>query len=178
MNMKLGKRFPVILCAGLLVALRLSRAQSQLASADFQNLVHVPGPAPIPNTSITQAPALAFFSGHIGLACQRQTPGDGSLYLIKSAFRHPLAVTLNFCPLETFTDLPALAIARQAGDVVIGWPAGWSACVLEETIDLNSASWRESSQQPVCQGGCYAVTVSLGSGNKFYRLGKIACGPQ
>jgi hypothetical protein len=151
---------------------------SPLATADFQNLLYVPAPAPIPNTSVTQAPAVSFFSGNIGVPCISTTPNNGLFYLVQSSFGQPFAAALNACSLEAISDWPALAITRQGGEIVVGWPTGWGTYVLEEANSLGVEAWRGSLQLPHCQGERFAVTVVPGKANKFFRLRKIACGSQ
>ena len=70
-------------------------------------------------------------------------------------------------PTSAVGGAPALSVSRSAGSVTISWPAAVTGFTLESTDSLPAPSWT-----PVSVGANNSVTITIGSGNKFYRLRK------
>lgn len=60
---------------------------------------------------------------------------------------------------------PTLTISAAAGSVTISWPSAVTGFTLESTDNLTTPSW-----SPVSGVANNSVTVTIGAGNKFYRL--------
>jgi hypothetical protein len=60
---------------------------------------------------------------------------------------------------------PTLSIGAGAGSVTISWPSAVTGFTLESTDSLTAPSW-----SPVVGVANNSVTITIGAGNKFYRL--------
>ena len=60
---------------------------------------------------------------------------------------------------------PTLSISSAAGSVTISWPSAVTGFTLESTDSLTAPSW-----SPVSGVANNSVTITVGAGNKFYRL--------
>lgn len=69
---------------------------------------------------------------------------------------------------------PALSIALTGTDAVLSWPTNNSSgYALEANAQVvDSGGWESVGQPVVVQGANYTVTVSAGSGQRFFRLAK------
>ena len=68
---------------------------------------------------------------------------------------------------------PALNIASApASSVRLDWPTWAGGYRLEGTPTLTSPGWSTVTNDPIVTGSRYAVTNSVGTGNKYYRLHK------
>ena len=60
---------------------------------------------------------------------------------------------------------PSLTAVRSGNSLVISWPAAVTGFTLESTGSLPASSWT-----PVGGVANNSATITIGSGNKFYRL--------
>jgi len=56
------------------------------------------------------------------------------------------------------------------GSLNVSWPDSFTGWTLQETVDLNPASWINSTRQVTSAGGYNSVVVPISSGSKFFRL--------
>ena len=67
----------------------------------------------------------------------------------------------------------AVSLTQTGGNLMISWPTNVAGFVLEGAPSLTSLiSWSPVSSTPVIVNGQYIVSVTVGTGNMFYRLGK------
>lgn len=110
------------------------------------------------------------------------TPPSGSFFTVGSNTTVTCTATddignTNACTFIVYVDdptPPVLSIERgPASTVMISWPVG-SPCNyrLEEVpfIPAGPAFWTPTPEPVIVMSGRYTVTVSIGSGNKFFRL--------
>jgi hypothetical protein len=66
---------------------------------------------------------------------------------------------------------PNLQAASSGGQIVISWPTASGSYTLEMTDSLSPpVSWSPAPESQVPNGQQTTVTITSGSGNKFYRL--------
>ncbi len=68
---------------------------------------------------------------------------------------------------------PALAVAREGGNVIVSWPAAATDYTLESCDNLNAPSWSAVSQTPVQVGDQMTVTLPL-SGAEVSSIEEVA----
>jgi hypothetical protein len=95
--------------AGLLVS----------ASNDW-NVVYDPAPTGVPGLSNPQARSVAFFSGNVGQSGNPNTPNNGSLFLVRSAFGHAIGPIspADFLFGEEIIPDPSLLVDRSKTPVI------------------------------------------------------------
>jgi hypothetical protein len=79
----------------------------------------------------------------------------------------------NTCTFTITVDdiTPVLTITQQGTNIVISWPQGCTAYVIEEATSFtDSATWSAPDAPWTFSGGNVIVTIPLGSGSKFFRL--------
>ena len=93
--------------------------------------------------------------------------GDGRSDLVAAlAYANVAAICLN-------QTLPSLDLSRLGDNVKLSWPA-WPGFSLESSTNLCLANgWSFVPDQPVAAGGQNALTNSLQSGCRYYRLKKL-----
>lgn len=72
---------------------------------------------------------------------------------------------------KPLTDI-RLTATRDADQLVIAWPAAAEGFTLQETAALEQPAWSPVATPPVLQGDQFTVTVTIGGGEKYYRLTK------
>ncbi len=79
----------------------------------------------------------------------------------------------NLASIKTIVQsLPVMTVAQVGGGLVISWPADAGNFMLESTTDLRPpAEWTPVTDAvPTLVGGQMTVIVSIGPGNRFFRL--------
>ena len=77
----------------------------------------------------------------------------------------------NTVSVKTVVEFPQITTTRTGSTLVIAWPADASAYILEHTTSLTPpAVWTPVPTPPIRVGSQNMVTVTIGSGNEFFRL--------
>jgi len=112
----------VLPAAVLLVSVSLHADTTGLlfSISNTWNVVYDPAPDPIPGVSDYQSRSVAIFSGNAGPAGHPDTPNDGSLFLVRSAFGHALGPSSPADSLfgEEIVPQPPLAVDRSQLPVI------------------------------------------------------------
>ena len=73
----------------------------------------------------------------------------------------------------SFSPLPALSIEPgTSGGLSISWPATFANWVLQESPDLNPASWAASTLPVGTSGGQNKISIAAPTGSMFFRLAR------
>ena len=93
--------------------------------------------------------------------------GTHNAVTLTTAFSNPLTLSQG-------TAGPKLIASRSGNNLVIAWPNSATGFILQSSDSLSPAQWTDLSPQPpiVPAGNQSTATVTIGSGNKFYRLRK------
>jgi hypothetical protein len=77
----------------------------------------------------------------------------------------------NHALVANFTAQPGLSMSvNGAGAITLSWPAGASGWVLQETTNLASPGWTDSTRPVTVVGAVKQVVIPAPSGNSFFRL--------
>jgi uncharacterized delta-60 repeat protein/uncharacterized repeat protein (TIGR01451 family) len=77
----------------------------------------------------------------------------------------------NTVLVKTVVEFPQITTTRTGNNLVIAWPADANGYTLEHTASLTPpAVWTPVATAPVRVGNQKTVTLSIGSGNEFFRL--------
>lgn len=68
------------------------------------------------------------------------------------------------------SDLPKLEIARDNGNVILSWPAPSTGFILDESPQLEPATWAPVSGTPTVVNGRNTLSQTIGTANRVYRL--------
>jgi uncharacterized repeat protein (TIGR01451 family) len=82
----------------------------------------------------------------------------------------------NFASVKTTVSLPAplptLFAARKNGALVLSWLGTDTNVVLQSVTLVNSGGWNSVAVTPLVTNGVSTVTLPMGGGTKFFRLGR------
>jgi hypothetical protein len=65
---------------------------------------------------------------------------------------------------------PSLSIIRSNNDVTVSWPYPSLGFLLQENSSITTGNWTNVAQMPSDNGTNRIVTISLPTGNRFFRL--------
>ncbi|HKX60671.1 MAG TPA: hypothetical protein VJS65_02490, partial [Verrucomicrobiae bacterium] len=129
----------VLQLVGLLAPLSLLADTAGLlfGISNYWNLVYDPAPNAIPGLSNPQARSVAFFSGNVGRSGNTNTPNNGSLFLVRSAFGHALGPIspADFLFGEEIIPDPSLLVDRSKTPVIDPSPKAF--CVTNAANPVN-----------------------------------------
>ena len=111
------KRAMLLLALAVLLApmsLQADTAGLLFSISNDWNRIYVPAPQSIPGVSDYQAKSVTFFSGNVGSSGNPNTPNDGSIFLVRSAFGHALGPIspADFLFGEEIVPEPSLAVDK------------------------------------------------------------------
>jgi hypothetical protein len=122
--MSMFRRLPILLpVLTVIVGLAPLRSDADgmlFSNSNSWNVLYDPAPNPIPGVSDYQSRSVAMFSGNIGAAGRPNTPNNGSLFLVRSAFGHALGPIspADFLFGEEIVPEPALLVDKSQAPII------------------------------------------------------------
>jgi hypothetical protein len=90
--------------------------------------------------------------------------------MVSASANYSFSSKTNRLLVANFIAQPALKTLVTPSEITLSWPAAAAGWVLEESADLGSESWHDSSRPVNVAGSQKQVTVSPSGGSGYFRL--------
>lgn len=90
--------------------------------------------------------------------------------LVSTAAAYTFTNIVNRSLVAVFVPAPTISVTRQPNAILLAWPTNFSGYTLQQSTDLNTASWSRAAETVTAIGTNYQATAFTTNTARFFRL--------